>query len=139
MCALVAQIDVGADGLICEECLDPVNDPHPLIDGVYAVKLGLITEKFRKDSLVCHFDFCLSLAGSMKLRVVYLPLMKQKSGEGMSRMQKGRARCQQFCMHPLCNVGFHSLCHSIMHRLVSAERFGLSVAEAVLGVGVTRE
>ena len=101
--------------MICEECLDPVNDPHPLIEGTYAVKLGLIKESYRERSLTCAFTHCPWAAANKE----------QKCGENSSRKQAGRARCQTFCMHPLCKRGFHALCHSIAHRHVSAERFGL--------------
>ena len=94
------------DGRICEECLDP-EDPHPLIDGKIAVQLGLITESYR-EKMFCAYKHC-PWADQNKA---------QKCGEKSSREQAGRAKCQQFCMHPSCRRGFHSLCYSVVHRLM---------------------
>ena len=101
------QVKLQEDGRICEECLDP-NDPHPLIDGKIAVQLRFIDEKYRERSLTCAYAHC-PWAQQNK---------EQKCGEGSSRKQAGRARCQAFCMHPDCRRGFHPLCYSIVHRLM---------------------
>ena len=100
------QAELDDDGRICAECISP-DDPHPLVDGVMAVQLGLITESYRTRSLTCAYKHC-PWASQNK---------SSKCGEKSSREQSGRARCQAFCTHPNCCRGFHPLCYSIVHRL----------------------
>ena len=104
--AACLQVEVGEDGRIYADCLNPDN-PHPLVDGTVAVHLGLITEEYRANSLFCAYKHCPWAAHNKK----------QKCGEKSQNKQNGRAKCQAFCTHPECRRGFHPLCHSIVHRL----------------------
>ena len=104
---MCTQAKLDDDGRICEECLS-ADDPHALVDGKIAVQLGLIEESYRERSLTCAYMHC-PWAEQNK---------RQKCGEGRSRTQAGKAKCQAFCTHPDCSRGFHPMCYSVVHRLM---------------------
>jgi hypothetical protein len=109
-----SQVALDTDGRICADCIDS-SDPHQLIEGEYAVKLGLIEESYRCKSMYCAYDYCPWAAANKE----------KKCGEKSARKQAARAKCQLFCMHPLCRRAFHAVCFSIVHRVVSRESLGL--------------
>ena len=102
------EADVGTDGRLTEQELE--GEKHPLIDGHDAVAMGLIEEKYRKESLCCSYKFCKHAAANKD----------KKSGQNIKdgMTQKGRSKCQGFCAHPRCMKGFHQTCHAIAHRLI---------------------
>jgi len=86
-------------------------EKHALVDAEHAVKLGIISEAYRKNSCFCAYKHCYEAAKNKA----------QKCGEGSRGQQKARAKCPSVCMHPRCKRGFHASCWSIVHRM--CERF----------------
>lgn len=76
------------------------------------MKLGFVEENYRKNAFFCAYKHCPWAAQNKA----------HKCGEESVRKQAPRAKCQSFCMHPLCMRPFHATCHAIVHRLVSPEK-----------------
>jgi hypothetical protein len=101
------RIETDDDGRLPQHVLD-TEECHPCIDGENAVRLGFITEKYRKASLYCANPFC-PWAEKNK---------ETKCGEKSKNVQAPRSKCGFFCPHPACKKGYHPWCHSVMHRLI---------------------
>ena len=101
-----SSLTLDTDGRIAASELENDDERHVLIDRDHAVDLKMCSEEYSKSSNTCPYKFCPFAA----------ELNTHACGEGRKNKQKGRAKAQNFCIHPKCMRFFHSTCFAIMHR-----------------------
>ena len=106
------EADLETDGRLARyECeWNEDAEKHALIDGGDAVKMGLISEKYRSHSMFCSYKFC-KIAAENQAKASG---MHVKGGQ----MQTPRAKCQAFCKHPRCMRAFPPPGWCIVLRLI---------------------